>query len=97
MNLNRLILGLFLMLLTSCKQELKVIFPENVVEIETYIKSYEYIVIIYIKSEGCSLCTMSNLNPWKLYKKVLDKNNTNVLLVINNTNEQNIIEILKSL
>jgi Fe-S cluster biogenesis protein NfuA len=82
----------------SCTQELKVIFPENIDDADFNIQSHEYTAIVYIKPEGgCTACTMSNLNPWKLYKDVLSKHNVDILLIISSMDEQNIREMLKSL
>jgi hypothetical protein len=98
MNLNKLILGLFsVFLAVSCRQELKVTFQENADDIETYIESHKYTVIVYMNPEGCTTCHMSTLSPWKLYRKILDKYNIHVLLMVNSTNEEYITEILKSL
>jgi hypothetical protein len=97
MNLNRLILGLFFILLVSCKQEpLKVTFPENIDNLDS-IWSHEYTVIIYIKPEGCISCIFNDLNPWKLYQNVLSKYDINVLLIINSMGENNVVKMLKHL
>jgi hypothetical protein len=98
MNLNRLVWGLLFVLFVSCKQELKVIFPENIDNSDFMnMRFYEYIAIVYIKPEGCTSCAMSNLTTWKLYKNILNKHNAGILLIINSRDEQNITEILKSL
>jgi hypothetical protein len=97
MNFNKVILVLFIVFLISCKQELKVIFPENVERTETYIQSHEYMIIIYINPGECTSCSMNQLIPWKLYGNTLNKHNTSILLVLHNTDEQKVNEILKSL
>jgi hypothetical protein len=101
MNLNKLLWGLVFMAFSIyckqglCQDKLKVSFHSDT--IENCIKSYEYLVIIYIKPEGCISCAMSNLiNPWEIYKKKLARYNTGILLVINSTQEQNFVDILKS-
>jgi uncharacterized protein (DUF1499 family) len=96
MNLSKLGLGLFIIFLASCKQELKVAFPSNIEKIEN-IMSYKHTVIIYIDGRECTACSLNDLKPWKLYEKSFDKFNINVLLVIFSANEQNAIRILNSL
>jgi alkyl hydroperoxide reductase subunit AhpC len=95
MSLNRLLGGLLFVLLVSCKQELKVFFPENIEKPD--FQSGKYMVIVYKKPEGCTSCALSNLAPWKLYKNALIKHNVGVLLIINNTNERDVVRMLNSL
>ncbi|MDR3244885.1 MAG: hypothetical protein LBT50_00450 [Prevotellaceae bacterium] len=54
-------------------------------------------IIIYIDIAGCTPCSLSNLEPWKNYKKTLAKYDAGVLLVFRNPDEEKIIDILKSM
>jgi peroxiredoxin len=91
---------LFLLLLfNACerkKQEL-VFFPfsfQN--ETEQYMQKHEYIVVVYIDSSGCSPCLFNNLKMWKYFENNLENNNTGVLFIIRSSDEQSVINALKS-
>jgi hypothetical protein len=95
---NKLLLlfALFILLI-SCKGD-----PDKMVStdasMEKYIQNSEYTVIIYIDSTGgCTPCSFQHLNSWKAYQRALSRHDTEILLVINNSNEQLVIEILKSI
>jgi hypothetical protein len=97
MNLNKLILGLFTVFLISCKQELKVVFPDDITKADVHAVSNKHIIIIYLDSRACTACSLNNLKPWILSKKKLDKYGVGILLVIRHTDEQNVTETLHSL
>jgi hypothetical protein len=90
------ILFIAVFIFASCKQEwIKVTFPDNIPdETEQYIQNHEYTVLLCIDSTECSPCV---LNFWKPYKRVLEKYDTGILLIIRNSDEQVVINILKSL
>jgi hypothetical protein len=77
----------------SCKQEMKVIFTESVPD---GINQYDYIIVIYFDTSDCTGCSLSQLDLWKIHQKILGKYNTGILLVFHNSDENNIINILKS-
>ncbi|MDR0603431.1 MAG: hypothetical protein LBG80_03900 [Bacteroidales bacterium] len=98
MNLSRiLLLVVFISTLISCKNAFdKVVFTDA--NIEKYTQNNEYTVIVYVDSTGgCRPCAFQHLNLWKAYQKSLNKYNTGILLVINYSDEQLVIEILKSI
>jgi hypothetical protein len=98
MNLSKLSLfALFIFTLISCKEDLgKVVFTDPVME--QYTQNAEYMTIVYVDSTGgCSPCAFQYLNSWKAYQKKLNKYNTGILLTINYSDEQLVIEILKSI
>ncbi|MDR2406529.1 MAG: hypothetical protein LBE13_00225 [Bacteroidales bacterium] len=96
MSLNKLILGLFAVFLLSCKQELKIVFPDDIMKAEVHAVSNKHIIIIYLDSRACTACSLGNLKPWILSKKNLDKYKAGILLVIRHTDEQSVIKILHS-
>ncbi|MDR3246668.1 MAG: redoxin domain-containing protein [Prevotellaceae bacterium] len=65
-------------------------------EINQYIQTYKYVSIIYIDIAECTGCSLSHLAAWEVHKKILDKYNIGVLLVFRNTDEEQIVKILKS-
>ncbi|MDR0605917.1 MAG: hypothetical protein LBG80_16630 [Bacteroidales bacterium] len=98
MNLNKLLLFILCISgIISCKKDFsKVVFTD--VNIEQYTQNNEYTTIVYVDSiGGCSPCAFQYLHSWKAYQKALNKYNTGILLVINYSNEQLVIEILKSI
>jgi peroxiredoxin len=81
----------------SCKETIKIVFP-NVVqsEIEQYMQKHKYMVVIYVDSAACTPCSMEHIALWKKHGEELMRSNTGVLLVIQNSDEQAIINALKS-
>jgi arsenate reductase-like glutaredoxin family protein len=97
MSLNKFILCLVLVFV-SCKHAETITFLDNTPrEVHQYIQQHQYTVIIYIDIATCTPCSLSNLAPWKNYKKTLDKYDTGVVLVFRNPDEEKIIDILKSM
>jgi hypothetical protein len=89
---------LLLVVLVSCKHELKVVFPNTVKpEIAQYILNQEYIVVIYVDSSECTPCSLNHLMLWKNHITMLEENNTGILLIIRNSDEQLISNTLKSI
>jgi hypothetical protein len=85
-------------IIISCKNEIKVIFPDSVWdEVTQYIQTHNYIVVIYVDSSNCAPCSLRNLDFWNPRKKELNDNNTGVLLVIHNSDEQQVNNTLKTL
>jgi len=97
MNLSKLLLFIFLVFdFISCKQDLQVVFPD-IPKLEQRTQNNEYTTIIYVDSSGqCTPCSLKHLNSWKAYQKTLEKYKTNILLVVNYSNEQYFIEALKT-
>jgi hypothetical protein len=69
MSSNKIIFGLFTVFLISCKQELKVVFPDDITKEEVHVVSNKHIIIIYLDSRACTACSLGDLNPWILSKK----------------------------
>jgi hypothetical protein len=84
---------------TSCKKDdakIKVVFPDTVqYEINQYILKYKYMTVVYIDSTACTPCLFSGLAIWKHLKRNLEENNTGVLFIIRNSDEQLIVNSLK--
>jgi hypothetical protein len=97
MNLNKLILGLCIVFLISCTQELKIVFPDDITKTKIHAMSNKHLIIIYIDSKECTTCSLRTLKPWILSKKNLDKYNIGILPVIRHTDEQDVMETLHSL
>jgi peroxiredoxin len=90
------LLILFIASFSSCKDKIKVIFPYTIQsEIEQYIQKHEYMVVIYIDSAVCTPCSLEHVTLWKKHREELMLNNTGILLVIQNSDEQAIINTLK--
>jgi Fe-S cluster biogenesis protein NfuA len=98
MNLNKLLLFVcFIPMLISCKGNLNKMVSTDA-NMEKYIQNSEYTAIVYVDSTGgCTPCSFQHLITWKVYQKALNKHKTEILLVINHSNEQFVIEILKSI
>ncbi|MDR3247114.1 MAG: hypothetical protein LBT50_11880 [Prevotellaceae bacterium] len=81
----------------SCGHEpVKVVFPSTIhPEIEQYMQAYEYMAVVYVDSVTCTSCKFNSLTMWKHFEKNLKKNNTGVLFLIRNSDEQSVIEALK--
>jgi hypothetical protein len=89
---------LSLIILTSCKNEIKVVFPEDVLnEVSQYIQACNYVVVIYIDSSSCAPCSLQNLDFWNPHKEELKDNNTGILLVIHNSDEQAVLDLFKTM
>jgi hypothetical protein len=85
-------------IIMSCKDKIKVIFPDSVRdEVTQYIQTHNYIVVIYVDSSNCAPCSLRNLDFWNPRNKELNDNNTGILLVIHNSDEQQIVNTLKTL
>jgi peroxiredoxin len=92
------ILILIIVFFVSCKDRIKIIFPDIVQdEIEQYMQKHKYIVVIYIDSAACTPCSLNHLTLWKKHREELDNNNTGILLVIHHFDEQVVINALKSI
>jgi hypothetical protein len=66
-------------------------------ETKRYMYLYDYTVVIYIDSAQCTPCSLEHLKLWKFCKKDLEEHNTGILLIIHNSDEQLVIETLKSI
>jgi hypothetical protein len=97
MKVNVLWFILVIMTFAGCRQDLKLIFSDIPNEIEQYIQKYEYMVVIYVDSAECTPCSFNNLASWKMYRKELRTYNTNILLAVRNSDEQAIIDALKTI
>ncbi|MDR2406702.1 MAG: hypothetical protein LBE13_01100 [Bacteroidales bacterium] len=104
MNRNILLCFLFSSLIfssfTSCKKyepKISVVFPCTIqYEIEQYIQKYKYMAVVYIDSTSCTSCSFSSLTIWKHLKKNLAENDTGVLFIIRHSDEQLVINSLKT-
>jgi hypothetical protein len=77
---------------------MEVEFPDDVSnEITQYVRERNHVVVVYIDSSNCAPCSLRNLDFWNPHKKELKDNNTGVLLVIHNSDEQSVINTLKDL
>jgi peroxiredoxin len=90
-----ILLGLFF---ASCdKETIKIVFPNAVqAEIEQYMQQQKYTVVIYIDSSSCTPCSLNHLTLWKKHREELAQNETGILLVIHNSDEQAVINTLQS-
>jgi hypothetical protein len=89
-----LILAVYL-LAVSCNNEIKLTLTDNLVnEIENLQNKYN--IILYIDISDCTSCELQNLSPWTMYKQVLKKYETDLLLVIFHPDKQYIMEILQT-
>jgi hypothetical protein len=97
MKFNVLLVLLFVAVFTGCKRDLKIVFPDIQDEIEQYIQKHEYMVVIYVDSTECTPCSFNNLALWKMYRKELRTYNANILLSVRNSDEQAIIDALRTI
>jgi hypothetical protein len=82
----------------SCKRELKVVFPDTVRNtVEKYLQEYKYMIIVYVDSSECTQCAFNHLTLWKRHKQELSECNTGVLFIIQNSDEQAVLRVLKTL
>jgi hypothetical protein len=51
---------------------------------------------VYVDSSACNYCSFSSLTKWKHFEKKLEENNTGVLFIIHNSDEELVINSLKS-
>jgi peroxiredoxin len=95
---NFFLLVLLVAFFTSCREEIKVVFPYAIQsEIEQYIQQQDYVIVVYIDSAACTPCSLDHLTLWKTHREELSRSNTGILLVIHNSDEQAIINTLKSI
>jgi peroxiredoxin len=88
---------LFGVFFTSCGGEpIKIVFP-NVVqpEIEQYMQKQKYMVVIYVDSAECTPCSLNHLSLWKKHRNELEQNKTGILLIISNSDEDAVINVLE--
>lgn len=87
-------LGIFYV---SCgDRTVKIVFP-NVVQpdIEQYMQKQKYMVVVYVDSSECTPCSLNHLSLWKKHQNELKQNETGILLIIHNSDENIVINILK--
>jgi hypothetical protein len=60
------------------------------------VQAYNYVVVIYIDSSDCAPCSLRNLDLWNPRTKELKDNNTGILLVIHNSDEQAVLDAFKT-
>jgi hypothetical protein len=93
----RCILFILFIVFISCKREFKIVFPDTVRNtVETYLQEYKYLIIVYVDSSECTQCALSHLTQWKRHGKELSECNTGVLFVIQNSDEQAVLKVLKT-
>jgi hypothetical protein len=82
----------------SCRDKIEIVFSGIIQnDIEQYMQKYKYMVVIYIDSTTCTPCSLNHLILWKKHRKELEYNNTGILLVIQNSDEQEIVNTLESI
>jgi hypothetical protein len=88
---------LALIVLVSCKHEIKVVFPDAIQnQITQHIQEQNY-VVIYVDSSDCTTCSLRHLTFWNARKKELKDNNTGILLMIHHSDEQLVMTTLQSM
>jgi peroxiredoxin len=89
-----ILLGVFF---ASCDEEsVKIVFTDVVQpEIEQYIQKQKYVVVIYVDSTECTPCSLNHLSLWKKHQKELTQHETGILLIIHNSDEDAVINVLK--
>ncbi|MDR2424675.1 MAG: hypothetical protein LBD59_08130 [Prevotellaceae bacterium] len=99
MYLNKFILLVGLTIVFSgCNNSLHIVFPENMQnQINQAVQKYNYLLFIYIDVNKCTSCSLDHLTAWQGYKKILDKYNTEILIVFRDPRENIIIETMKSM
>jgi hypothetical protein len=87
---------LFGVFFASCGDEtVKIVFPDAVQpEIEQYMQKHEHTVVIYIDSSECTPCSLNHLSLWKKHRNELTQNKTGILLIIHNSDEDAVINVL---
>ncbi|MDR2286867.1 MAG: redoxin family protein, partial [Prevotellaceae bacterium] len=84
---------------TSCKKDepkINVVFPDIQYEVDQHIQKYKYMAVVYIDSAACTYCSFSALTMWKHLTKNLAENDTGVLFIIRHSDEQLVINSLKT-
>jgi peroxiredoxin len=93
-----LVLVVVIVSVLSCKEKIEIVFLDIIQnDVEQYMQKHKYIVVIYIDSTACTPCSLNHLTFWKKHREELDRNNTGILLVIQNSDEQAIVNTLKSI
>jgi hypothetical protein len=93
-NMLRVCILVFVVMFTACRREFKIVFPDIVqADVEQYMAKHDYIMVTYISSSDCALCTLNLCNS---HKGSLKRHNTGILLVFRDSDEQAITDILKS-
>jgi peroxiredoxin len=89
---------LFGVFFTSCGGEpIKIVFPNAVQpEIEQYMQKHKYMVVVYVDSAECTPCSLNHLSLWKTHRNELEQNKTGILLIINNSDEDAVMNVLKN-
>ena len=73
-------------------------FPENLPEeITKYMKKQKYMMVIYVDSSDCSICSMKHLTPLGTLQFEMERRGTGILLVIRNSNEKEILRTVRSI
>jgi hypothetical protein len=91
------LMGTFISCRKKDEHKIKVVFPYTIqCEIDQYIRKYKYMTIVYIDSTACTPCTFSGLTIWKHLRKNLEENDTGILFIIRNSDEQLVVNALKT-
>jgi hypothetical protein len=89
---------IFIVFCVACKDEIKVVLPDTYsVEIKQYMKYHDYMVMIYVDSSDCTLCSFKHLIRWYSVKDEFEKNRVGILLIFRNSDERAVIGALKSI
>ncbi|MDR2407177.1 MAG: hypothetical protein LBE13_03570 [Bacteroidales bacterium] len=89
---------MFIALCGACKREIKVVMPDDLpVEIEQYIQKQRHVVMIYVDSSDCTLCSFKHLIQWYSAKDEFEKNGIGILLAFRNSDEKTVIRALRSI
>ena len=89
---------LILLLALSCGNEKRLHFvTESAGTLDSCIFVNDFTILCYIDSADCTVCSMQWLTLWSHRERELEKLNTGIVLIVNNTDEKAVYDALEHL
>ena len=89
---------LILLLALSCGKENRLhLVTEGAGTLDSCMLVNDFTVLCYIDSANCTVCSMQWLTLWSHRERELEKLNTGIVLIVNNTDEKAVYDALEHL
>ena len=96
--MRTIFLPLIALLAFSCGNEKRLhLVTENFGTLDSCILVNDFTIFCYIDSADCTVCSMQWLNLWSHRENELEKLNTGIVLIVNNTDEKAVNDAIEHL
>ena len=96
--MKKIIIPLLLFLLLSCGNEKRLtLLTDGNEALDACIAANDFTIICYIDSADCTYCSMQWLDLWTYRERELEKLRTGIVLIVGNTDEEEVYEALSLL